>query len=60
MKNNVFDDRFIKLARSVYITNDQRFDTKIRLILFFHLELLKKKIMKNIKLFIIKLNQKNY
>ena len=34
-KNNVFDDRFIKLARSVYITNDQRFDTKNKINSFF-------------------------
>ena len=34
-KNNVFDDNFIKLARSVYITNDQRFDTKNKINSFF-------------------------
>ncbi len=34
-KNNVFDDRFIKLARSVYVTNDQRFDTKNKINSFF-------------------------
>ena len=27
-KNKKFDDNFIKLARSVYITNDERFEVK--------------------------------
>lgn len=34
-KNNVFNDHFIELARSVYITNDQRFDTKNKINYFF-------------------------
>ena len=34
-KNNVFNDHFIELARSVYITNDQRFDTKNKINSFF-------------------------
>ena len=30
-KNKKFDDNFIELARSVYITNDERFEIKIKL-----------------------------
>ena len=52
-KNNVFNDRFIKLARSVYITNDQRFDTKNKINSFFSSGVIEEKIMKNTKLFLL-------
>ena len=42
-KNNNFNDEFIELARSVYVTNDERFDVKNKINIHFGSEISEQK-----------------